>query len=103
MLGMFITFFVPAAYLHFIDNHIEESSKSLSNDPAIDLTNIQYPLAVIQSIGMLYLMFVSFYKSPFTDLNLMDMYLKYVPFVHAGVTVLIFVVIPVFVIVQTLI
>jgi hypothetical protein len=48
-------------------------------------------------------MFVSFYQSPFTNLTLMEKYLYYVPYLHAGVTVLIFLVIPVFIIFDTLI
>jgi hypothetical protein len=102
MLGIFTTFVVPAVYLKFIMQQIEVSGK-LVNDPAADIASVQYPLAVIQSLGMIIFLFVSFHRSPFDDLNLMAKYLTYVPKIFAGIVVLIFVVIPVFVVLDTLI
>lgn len=80
-----------------------EVSGKLVNDPAADIASVQYPLAVIQSLGMIIFLFVSFHTSPFNDLNLMAKYLTYVPKIFAGIVVLIFVVIPVFVVLDTLI
>lgn len=102
MLGIFITFVVPAVYLKFILRQIEQSGK-LDDDPAAHIASMQYPLAVIQSLGMLIFVFISFHKSPFDNLNLMAKYLTYVPKIFAVIAVLIFVVIPVFVVVDTLI
>lgn len=60
-------------------------------------------MAIFQTIGMLYLIFVSFYRPRIKEpLWVADAWVKYVPFVHAVVTVLTFVVIPLIVMISTL-
>jgi predicted membrane protein len=50
---------------------------------------------------MAFLAFVSFTTSPFEDLEWNDIYLTWVPYVHATLTVITFALIPIFVIVMT--
>jgi hypothetical protein len=99
-----VTFFVPAAYYHWIKVYcLNSDDVSLNSDPAVEIAQFQEPMAIFQTIGMLYLIFVSFYRPRIKEpLWVADAWVKYVPFVHAVVTILTFVVIPLIVMISTL-
>jgi hypothetical protein len=58
-----------------------------------------FPLAVFQMLAMLILIFVSFTTSPFESIK--DKYEKIVPFIHAVLTVLVFLAIPIIIVIGT--
>lgn len=60
--GIYTTFIVPAGVLYFIRSLCEE--KRFETDTAAGIVAWQYPLAVFQSIGMTFLIFVSWKTSP---------------------------------------
>jgi hypothetical protein len=76
-----------------------EKIPALQEDPARGIAAWMYPLAVFQMFSSLFLIFVSFSKSPL--LAIKDKYEKYVPFVHAALAVLIFLVIPTIIVIAT--
>jgi hypothetical protein len=72
---------------------------NLQDDPARGIATWMYPLAVFQMLSMLILIFLSFSTSPFDSIKVV--YEKYIPFVHALITVLVFLAIPIIIVIGT--
>jgi hypothetical protein len=74
----------------------------LNDDPAIGIVASQLPMAVFQSVGMLFLLFVSFYKPGITKpLWIADAWVRYMPYVHAVITLFTFILFPLIVMFMT--
>jgi hypothetical protein len=96
MASLFSNFFCPAAFLCVIYHEIY-TLQDLADDPAKSLVAWLKPLSIIQAVGMLYLIFVSFHVSPFPGKKLL--WITYMPWIHALVAGLIFLLIPLSVII----
>lgn len=62
--GVFASFVVPSSLLSFIFWKCVEDP-SLADDPAKDLSSIQWMFAILQSISAGYLIFISMFRCPF--------------------------------------
>lgn len=101
MVGMFVTFFVPMCYLYFISIYCQDV-ETLKSDTLVEVISNLAPMAVFQTVSMLFLMFIPIRTPMITRYqSVSDAWSKYLPFVHLGTTVCSFVLIPIAVIAYT--
>jgi len=101
MVGIFVTFFVPMCYLYFISIYCQDV-EALKSDTSVEVISNLAPMAVFQTVSMLFLMFIPFRTPMITRYQwVSDAWSKYFSFVHLGTAVCSFVLIPIAVIAYT--
>lgn len=99
--GFLATFVVPAV-VNFAIHWQCVNDPTLAEDYAKSVTASQFKLAVIQSISMVFLIFFPRFHCPLTN-ALDDFWATWVPFLHALLTGLTFILIPVYVMITSLV
>jgi hypothetical protein len=98
-LSIFVTFAAPAFCFKVITYEYEVNTE-LFNDSGNEFVSRQSFITVWQTVGMLYLTFFSFIRSPVDSMQ--DIWFKVVPYVHLLVTLCVFFIGPGFILLDTL-
>lgn len=110
LLSMFVTFVVPVCYLSVLKYEFNNHSEGIDgdipvndNDIVIKVVNFQLPVAVVQSVAMAFMLFVSPWTPPRFLGKMSDTYATYMPMLMGVLLATTFVFIPLSIIIQTLI